>query len=266
MGGYVAFPGGIAAVLRRIPLVVHEQNAIAGTTNRILAQMARRVLTGFPGVLPNAEVVGNPVRRDFDLVPPPEQRFVGRSGPLKLLVVGGSLGANILNTVVPQSLALLPPTLRPQVIHQAGEQQLEPLRQAYAAVQVQADCRTFIKDIAQTLAQVDVVLCRAGAMTVTEVAAVGVAALFVPFPHAIDDHQTANARYLSQGGAAWICPQVDLTPQWLADWLRCRQREELQQVAHKAHQRALPQAAQHIADICEQVAFDAVGRRAKSSS
>lgn len=254
MGGYVAFPGGLAAALRGVPLVVHEQNAVAGTANRTLARLARRVLTGFPNVLPKGEVMGNPVRREVCAVPAPAQRFAGRTGPLNVLVVGGSLGAQALNTVVPRALALLPAAQRPRVTHQAGEQHIQALREAYAQAQVIADCRAFIDDIAGALASADVVICRSGAMTVAEVAAAGVAALFVPFPHAIDDHQTANARYLSDAGAGWLQAQSGLTPQWLSTWLAARNREELLAVAEQARTRALPAAAQHIADACEQAA------------
>jgi UDP-N-acetylglucosamine--N-acetylmuramyl-(pentapeptide) pyrophosphoryl-undecaprenol N-acetylglucosamine transferase len=254
MGGYVAFPGGLAAALRGVPLVVHEQNAVAGTANRTLAHLARRVLTGFPNVLPKGEVMGNPVRREVCAVPAPAHRFAGRTGPLHVLVVGGSLGAQALNTVVPQALELLPAAQRPRVTHQAGEQHIQALREAYAQAQVSADCRAFIDDMADALASADVVICRSGAMTVAEVAAAGVAALFVPFPHAIDDHQTANARYLSDAGAGWLQPQSGLTPQWLSTWLAARGREELLAVAEQARMRALPAAAQHIADACEQAA------------
>jgi UDP-N-acetylglucosamine--N-acetylmuramyl-(pentapeptide) pyrophosphoryl-undecaprenol N-acetylglucosamine transferase len=254
MGGYVAFPGGVAAALRGVPLVVHEQNAVAGTANRTLARMARRVLTGFPNVLPRGEAIGNPVRSELCAVPAPALRFADRSGPLRVLVVGGSLGAQALNTVVPQALALLPAQARPSVTHQAGEQHIQVLRDTYAKADVLADCQAFIVDMAQALAAADVVICRAGAMTVAEVAAAGAAALFVPLPNAIDDHQAANARYLSAAGAAWVQRQAELTAQWLADWLAQRDRTELLAVAEKAHALALPAAAQHIADACEQAA------------
>jgi UDP-N-acetylglucosamine--N-acetylmuramyl-(pentapeptide) pyrophosphoryl-undecaprenol N-acetylglucosamine transferase len=254
MGGYVAFPGGMMAVLRGLPLVVHEQNAVAGTANRWLARLARRVLSGFPDVLPRGEVLGNPVRRDVCALPGPAERYAGRTGPLRMLVVGGSLGAQALNTTLPRALALIDPQARPQVIHQAGAQHLQPLREAYAQAGVPADCRDFIEDMAGAMGQADLLVCRAGAMTVAEVAAAGVAALFVPFPHAIDDHQTANARFLSDAQAAWLCPQGELTPEWLADWLRQRTRPELLAVAERARQHARPQAAADIADVCEQAA------------
>ncbi|MCD0501852.1 undecaprenyldiphospho-muramoylpentapeptide beta-N-acetylglucosaminyltransferase [Bordetella petrii] len=254
MGGYVAFPGGMVAALRGMPLVVHEQNAVAGTANRWLARLARRVLSGFPNVLPRGEALGNPVRGDLCALPEPAARYSGREGTLRMLVVGGSLGAQALNTTLPRALALMDAKIRPHVVHQAGEQHLQALRDAYAQAGVTAECRDFIDDMAAAMADADVLVCRAGAMTVSEVAAAGVAALFVPFPHAIDDHQTANARFLSNDGAAWLCPQPELTPEWLAGWLGQRTRPELQAVAERARQHARPQAAAHIADVCEQAA------------
>src|SRR3546814_706223 len=234
MGGYVAFPGGIMAALSRIPLVIHEQNAVAGTANRWLAKLARKVLVGFPGALPGAVMVGNPVRQALAQATPAAQRYTARQGPLRLLVVGGSLGAAALNTVVPQALAQLPSSERPLVTHQAGERHLAALRASYEQTGVQAICHAFIDDMAAALSDADVVICRAGAMTVAEVAAVGVAALFVPLPHAIDDHQTANARYLSDCQGGWLQKQSELSPQWLAQWLRGISRAELAQIG-RAH-------------------------------
>lgn len=254
MGGYVAFPGGLVAAARRIPLLVHEQNAVAGTANRWLARLASTVMAGFPGALPGARVVGNPVRRELLELPPAALRYQQRSGPLHLLVVGGSLGALALNTVLPQALARIAAEQRPLVHHQAGEPHLAGLRDAYHAAGVDAQCVSFIEDMAQALAWADVIVCRAGAMTVAEVAAAGVAALFVPFPHAIDDHQTANAQYLVRDHAAWMCAQEVFTPQWLAQWLEERTRDELAQIAARAHDHALPQAVQVIADACEHAA------------
>jgi UDP-N-acetylglucosamine--N-acetylmuramyl-(pentapeptide) pyrophosphoryl-undecaprenol N-acetylglucosamine transferase len=252
MGGYVAFPGGMVASLRGIPLLVHEQNAVAGTANRWLAKRAKRVLTGFPNVLPDGEVFGNPVRQALTALPEPAERYRQRTGKLRILVVGGSLGAHVLNTVLPQALALLDANERPEITHQSGEQHLQSLRESYAQAGVQADCRDFIDDMPAAIGQADLLICRAGAMTVAEVAAAGVAALFVPLPHAIDDHQTANARFLSDVQAAWLCPQTTLTPEWLADWLRQRTRSELQSVAERARDYARPQAATDIAEACEQ--------------
>lgn len=254
MGGYVAFPGGLMAALSRVPLVIHEQNAVAGTANRWLARLASRSLTGFPDALPGALMAGNPVRGAFLQAGDVATRYGARSGPLRLLVVGGSLGASILNQVVPQALAQLPVEQRPVVLHQAGEQHIASLRQAYEQAGVQADCRAFIDDMAAALADADLLICRAGAMTVAEVAAVGVAALFVPLPHAIDDHQTRNAGYLADCGAAWQQAQPGFTPDWLAGWLGARNREELQGMAQHAREHAMTQAAETIANACEQAA------------
>lgn len=254
MGGYVAFPGGVMAALRRIPLAIHEQNAVAGTANRWLARLARATLSGFPGTLPGAETVGNPVRSAMLAAAPAEQRYKARSGPLHLLVVGGSLGASALNTIVPAALARVAPEARPIVTHQAGEQHLAMLRQTYEQAGVRARCHAFIEDMAAALSDADIVICRAGAMTVAEVAAIGVAALFVPLPHAIDDHQTANARYLGDGNGAWVRKQPEFTAEWLAQWLMQRTREELLEVALRARERAWPDATRRIADACEHLA------------
>lgn len=254
MGGYVAFPGGVMAKLAGIPLVIHEQNAVAGTANRWLARLASKVLVGFPGALPGAVMVGNPVRQEMLQLAPAAERYAQRPGPLRVLVVGGSLGASVLNRVVPKALGLLPLGQRPLVRHQAGEQHLAGLQSAYAEAGVTAECHAFIDDMAQALAWADVLVCRAGAMTVAEVAAVGVAALFVPLPHAIDDHQTANARYLSDCHGAWLCKQSDLTAEWLAGWLGELNRSQLSAAASHAREHAALHATQHIADACEQSA------------
>jgi UDP-N-acetylglucosamine--N-acetylmuramyl-(pentapeptide) pyrophosphoryl-undecaprenol N-acetylglucosamine transferase len=253
MGGYVAFPGGLMAALQGTPVVIHEQNAVAGTANRWLARIARKVLVGFPGALPGAVMVGNPVRATLVQLPPASERYAGRQGHLRLLVVGGSLGAAVLNNVVPAALARMPADARPQVTHQAGEQHLAGLRSAYEQAGVQADCHAFIDDMAAALSDADIVICRAGAMTVAEVAAVGVAALFVPLPHAIDDHQTANARYLSDCHGGWLKKQSEFTPEWLAQWLGGMTRAELARTAVHAHEHARLDATGHIADACEQL-------------
>lgn len=254
MGGYVAFPGGVMARLAGIPLVVHEQNAVAGTANRWLARLARKVLAGFPGALPGALMVGNPVRKAFLTLPAAAERYAARQGPLQLLVIGGSLGAAILNQVVPEALSRLAPAERPVVRHQAGQQHIAALQQKYRELGVEASCEAFIEDMAATYAQADVVICRAGAMTVAEVAAAGVAALFIPLPHAIDDHQTANARYLADCQGAWLQPQPQFTAEWLADWLRSLNRSVLAEVGQHAHEHACLSATEQIADACEQVA------------
>ncbi|MEX0901011.1 MAG: undecaprenyldiphospho-muramoylpentapeptide beta-N-acetylglucosaminyltransferase [Gammaproteobacteria bacterium] len=215
MGGYVAGPGGVAAWLLRRPLVIHEQNAVGGTTNRLLARFARRVLTGFPGVL-GGECIGNPVRADIAALPPPTTRLHGRSGALRVLVLGGSQGARALNAVVPFAIALLPADRRPQVRHQCGEKLVDEARAAWTAAGVRVDPVAFIDDVAAAYAWADVVVCRAGALTVAELAAAGVASILVPLPHAVDDHQTANARYLVDAGAGELLPESELTPASLA--------------------------------------------------
>lgn len=256
MGGYVAFPGGMMAALRGIPLVVHEQNAVAGTANKWLAKVASRVLSGFPGVLPKGQMVGNPVRTDLLATLGPAQRYGSRSGRLNILVVGGSLGALALNTIVPQALAGIAPDLRPHVVHQSGTQHLETLEKTYANLGVEAECVAFIADMAAAMSAADLLICRAGAMTVAEVAAVGVAALFIPLPHAIDDHQTANAAWLTRENAAWSKAQKELTADWLSSWLQDKTRNELQAVAEKARQCARTDATQLIADVCASVVKD----------
>ena len=224
LGGYISLPGGLMGALMGKSLVLHEQNSVAGMANKVLALVARRVFTAFPKVLAKGQWVGNPLRAEFLVQAAPEARFAGRSGPLKVLVVGGSLGAKALNTVVPQALALIPADQRPLVTHQSGEKQIEELRGNYAAAGVQAQLTPFIDNTAQAFAGADLVICRAGASTVTEIAAVGAPALFVPFPSAVDDHQTHNARFLVDQGAGWLVPQRELTPQVLADMLQKTER------------------------------------------
>ncbi|WP_449370986.1 undecaprenyldiphospho-muramoylpentapeptide beta-N-acetylglucosaminyltransferase [Thiomonas sp.] len=250
MGGYIAFPGGLMSVWSGARLVVHEQNAVAGLANKVLARVADRVYTAFPDVLPGAQWVGNPVRAAICALPAPEQRYAGRSGALQLLVVGGSLGAQALNALVPQALALLPERTRPQVRHQSGARHLPALQQAYADAGVQADCVAFIDDMAAAYAQADLVICRAGASTVTEVACAGVAALFVPFPHAVDDHQTANAQFLAGRDAALLMQQRDLSAQGLAELLQSLDRRRLLQLAQAARALARPDAVQAIVAGC----------------
>lgn len=253
MGGYVSFPGALMAKLAGIPVVVHEQNAVAGTANKSIAKFAARVLTGFPDVLPMGEMVGNPVRQDLLSIAPPEERYTQRQGPLRVLVVGGSLGAMALNTLVPEALGLIPAEQRPMVVHQSGEQHLAVLQEAYAKAGVDARCVAFIDDMAAELSQADIIICRAGAMTVAEVAAVGVAALFVPLPTAIDDHQTANARWLSKEKAAFSYAQKDLKSAQLSELLQSYSREQLKEMAMKARQMAYINATQDIADACVSV-------------
>ena len=251
LGGYITFPGGMMSVLLGKPLVLHEQNSVAGMANKVLAGVADRVFTAFPNVIKNAPWVGNPLRAAFLNQPAPAERFAGRTGPLKVLVVGGSLGAKALNEVVPQALALIPEAIRPEVTHQSGAKQIEALRANYAAAGVKAQLTPFINDTAQAFADADLVICRAGASTVTEIAAVGAAALFVPFPFAVDDHQTSNARFLSDHDAAWLVPQGQLTPQYLADMLQNIERPTLMNRALKAKMMQKLDATQLIVTACE---------------
>ncbi|MFP5466395.1 MAG: undecaprenyldiphospho-muramoylpentapeptide beta-N-acetylglucosaminyltransferase [Gammaproteobacteria bacterium] len=254
LGGYITFPGGMMGTLLGKPLVLHEQNSVAGMANKVLAGVADRVFTAFPGALAKGEWVGNPLRSAFLNQPLPAERFAGRSGPLRVLVVGGSLGAKALNDAVPQALALMPESERPQVIHQSGEKQIDALRASYQAAGVQAELTPFIDDTASAFAQADLVIARAGASTVTEIAAVGAATLFVPFPHAVDDHQTANARFLVDAGAAWLLPQAELTPALLARRLSGLRREQLMEMAVKARQMEKTGAAYAVVKACEQLA------------
>ena len=231
-GGFVSFPGGLMAVARDVPLVIHNLDAKPGLANRILRFGADRVLTGFPNTFGNGNDrkvtwVGNPLRADILAVPPPEERFAGRSGTLNLLVVGGSLGALALNAKVPLALSLLARDERPRVTHQAGEKHIAALRAGYLAVGVDADCVAFIDNMAQRYAEADVIICRAGATTVAEIAAVGLGGVLVPFPHAADDHQVDNARVLADCGAAEMILQHELSPERLADWLRAATRDRI---------------------------------------
>ena len=253
LGGYISFPGGMMAVLLGKPLVLHEQNSVAGLANRVLAEVADRVFTAFPKAMKKAQWVGNPLRRAFLSQPAPAERFAGRSGRLQLLVVGGSLGAQALNEVVPQALARLPEAQRPQVRHQSGARQIDALRQAYASAGVQAELTPFIDDTATAFAEADLVICRAGASTVTEIAAVGAAAVFVPFPHAVDDHQTTNARFLVDAGGGWLLPQGELQPEALAQLLQGLDRQQLLARAEAAWQLKKTEATERVVSACEEL-------------
>jgi len=254
LGGYITFPGGMMGVLLGKPLVLHEQNSVAGMANRVLAGVADRVYSAFPNVLKKSEWIGNPLRDAFLQQPPPEQRFADRTGPLKVLVVGGSLGAKALNEIVPQALALIPREQRPYVLHQSGAKQIDALRDNYAAAGVQAELTPFIEDTAGAFAEADLVICRAGASTVTELAAVGAAALFVPFPFAVDDHQTTNAKFLVDEGGGWLVQQRELTPESLADLLRKLDRAELLRRAIAAKKMEKTQATEQMVAACEALA------------
>ena len=254
LGGYITFPGGMMASLYGRPVVLHEQNSVAGLANKVLAQIADRVFTAFPGVMKTGQWVGNPLRQAFTQQAAPAARFAGRTGPLRILVVGGSLGAKALNDIVPQALALLPAATRPRVVHQSGAKQIEALRANYEAAGVQAELTPFIDDTATAFAEADLVICRAGASTVTELAAIGVAAFFVPFPFAVDDHQTTNAQFLVSQGGGWLMPQAELTAQSMADRLTNLDREVLLHCAEKAHAQKKTNATREVVMACEELA------------
>jgi UDP-N-acetylglucosamine--N-acetylmuramyl-(pentapeptide) pyrophosphoryl-undecaprenol N-acetylglucosamine transferase len=249
MGGFISFPGGMMAVWKNVPLAVHEQNSIAGLANRVLARVADKLLAGFPNVMEKATWVGNPVRDVIAQLPPPAVRYGERQGVLRILVVGGSLGAQALNDALPKALALIPEALRPEVVHQSGERHLSRLQSGYAAAGVKATSVAFIEDMAGAYAWADLVICRSGALTVAELAAAGVASILVPFPHAVDDHQTGNARFLSSAGAAILLPQSELSPERLA-LVANMSREQLLQMAEKARALAKPDATAAVARAC----------------
>jgi UDP-N-acetylglucosamine--N-acetylmuramyl-(pentapeptide) pyrophosphoryl-undecaprenol N-acetylglucosamine transferase len=254
-GGYVSGPGGIAAWLLRIPLLIHEQNAVAGMTNRWLACLAKQVLEAFPGSFApavHARTIGNPVRESIAALAPPAQRFADRNLRARLLVFGGSQGAQRLNAVLPQALAELPSPMRPQVLHQTGERGLESTRAAYAQAQVEAEVLPFIDDMAKTYAWADLAVCRAGAMTVAELQAAGLGALFVPLAVATDDHQTKNAAVMVRIGAARIIQERDLSPGSLSEILRelLSDRARLLNMAEAARGARITDAATRLADLC----------------
>jgi UDP-N-acetylglucosamine--N-acetylmuramyl-(pentapeptide) pyrophosphoryl-undecaprenol N-acetylglucosamine transferase len=249
MGGYTTGPGGVMAWLLRRPLVIHEQNSVAGLTNRLLRPLAHAALEAFPGSLKNAKHTGNPVRRSIAELPFREPDMQSRRP--RLLVVGGSLGAAVLNEQVPAALAELDQQQRPEVWHQTGTGHIDEARKAYADVGVEVKLAAFIEDMSAAYRWADLVLCRAGALTVAELAAVGVASILVPYPHAVDDHQTANAHHLADAGAAVLMPQSHMTPQRLAEQLKLLQQpERLIDMAVHAREKAMPEAAQGVADIC----------------
>lgn len=249
MGGFVTGPGGIMAWLLRRPLVIHEQNSVAGMTNRLLVPFASRVLEAFPGSLKNASHTGNPVRESIARLPFAAPDCSGQ--PVRLLVVGGSLGAAALNELVPAALAGMDPQQRPEVWHQTGLKLIDAAHEAYAKAGVAVRLDAFIDDMAEAYRWADLVLCRAGALTIAELAAVGVASILVPYPHAVDDHQTGNARYLVDAGAAVLLPQSEMdVPRLQRELALLQQPQQLARMAENARARALPQAARSVADAC----------------
>ena len=253
LGGYITFPGGLMGVASGRPLILHEQNAIAGMANQWLGKISHRIFSSFPNALPKAEWVGNPLRSEFLNHPEPAKRYAGRKGPLRVVVMGGSLGAQAINTVLPQALALIPIQDRPSVLHQGGEKHLNDLAMAYKQAGVEAELTAFIDNPAQAMAQADLVICRSGASTVSEIAAIGVAAVMVPFPFAVDDHQTMNAQFLSAQGAGWLLAQHELSAQLLANQLQNLTRDLLLQAAEKAYGLRKTDAAEKIAQACREV-------------
>jgi UDP-N-acetylglucosamine--N-acetylmuramyl-(pentapeptide) pyrophosphoryl-undecaprenol N-acetylglucosamine transferase len=256
-GGYAAGPGGLAAKLRGIPLLVHEQNRIPGMTNRVLARLADQVLQAFPGTWQDkvqAVTCGNPVRESLISLDAPEQRMVQRVGAMRLLVTGGSQGARALNRLVPAAVSLLPADQQPEVIHQAGKGWQEETREAYLQNGVKAEVKEFIDDMAGAYGWADLVICRAGALTVSELAASGIASVLVPFPHAVDDHQTRNAEFLVEVGAAEMMPEAECTAESLATGLGrlLNDREGLLSMASAARSVAIPDSARRVAELCKE--------------
>ena len=254
MGGFASGPGGLMAWLIRKPLLVHEQNAIPGLTNKILARLASVVLQAFPGVFKQAVTTGNPVRQSICEIEKPEDRFISRQtkGGLRLLVIGGSLGAAKLNEVIPQALAKINTAQRPEVIHQTGLKNIESAKIFYTDAGVEAKVEAFIDDMPSVYQWADLVICRSGAMTVFELAAAGIASILIPYPHAVDDHQTFNAYYLERTGAAIIKQQDELTTDWLVEVINdfSANRKKLLDMAMAARKLALPDSAKNIADAC----------------
>lgn len=256
MGGFAAFPGGVMAKLLGKPLVIHEQNSIAGLSNKVLSLIADKTLAAFPSAFGDkAELVGNPVRQDITQLPFPAERYATHQGKLKLLVVGGSLGATALNEVLPKAIATLAESDRPEVIHQAGEKHIAALQANYKAAGVSAESKAFIHNMAELYAWADVVVCRSGALTVAELACVGVASILVPFPHAVDDHQTYNAKYLSDAGAAQLIQQTAFNTQKASEILSNLTREMCQKMAVNAKKLAKPEATATVARICMELAI-----------
>lgn len=263
-GGFASGPGGLAAVLSGIPLVIHEQNAVAGTTNRLLAKIARRILAAFPDAFigrsePDVQVVGNPVRQQIQQLASPSVRYqtrIDQQLPLRLLVVGGSLGAKAINELVPEAVSHLPLNVRPQIWHQTGKIHAEATTALYMKHQVNAKVDAFIDDMAAAYAWADLVICRAGALTVSELMMTGVASILIPLPSAIDDHQTFNAKNLTDVGAGIALVQKDLTAAKLAALLltELADRNHLKSMAEKAQQLAKPNSACDVANVCEEVA------------
>ena len=255
MGGFASGPGGFVCALTRVPLLIHEQNAIPGMTNRLLSRFAKPVMQAFENTFSTAQkvkTVGNPVRKSIVAIETPEQRLKDRTGPLNVLVVGGSLGAVALNEAVIQMLSLMAPQERPNIWHQTGKRNYEQVKQGYDVLGLTPKVSAFIADMSAAFSWADVVVCRAGALTVSELAAAGVASILVPYPFAVDDHQTANANYLVNQGAAWLRPQSALSADALAEDIRTltQSREQVMAMSKAARAQAKPEAAGLVAKFC----------------
>ncbi len=255
LGGFVAGPGGVASKLKGKALVIHEQNAIAGSTNKLLAKIADKVLTAFPSVLRRGECIGNPVRKEIESIAEPSARIPGRESRIRLLVVGGSRGALAINKLLPGAMSLIEKSDRLDIWHQAGAGKDTATKALYEAAGVPAKVDAFVDDMAEAFAWADVVVCRAGALTVSELAAVGLGSILIPFPFAIDDHQTENANYLASQGAAYLRQQSELTSEKLAELLKSFifDRTKLLDMASKARSLAKPCAVKVFADYCDEV-------------
>lgn len=250
-GGYISFPGGLMAKLLGKKLVLHEQNSIPGMANKILSKIADKVFSAYPGALINGEWIGNPLREEFLKEKSPEERFKNREGNLKLLVIGGSLGAKALNDVVPKALSLIEEKDRPLTVHQSGEKQIKDLRKNYLESKVNAELTPFINNTAKAFAEADLIIARAGASTVTEIAAIGAATIFVPFPQAVDDHQTFNAKFLVDNRGGILIQQRDLTPEKLAEIIKGLNREKLLYFANKSYEKRRTAAVELMFRYCE---------------
>lgn len=255
-GGFITAPGGFAAKLSGVPIMIHEQNAVVGLANKMLAKLARRVVFAFPQAFPDADRenwVGNPVRQDIAMLPEPKQRFANREGALKITVIGGSLGARIFNELLPQALALLPEQQRPSLTHQTGRGNLASVQQAYAQQHINVDCVEFINDMTAVYQNSDILICRAGALTIAELAAAGLGALLVPFPHAVDDHQTVNARSFVSVQAGLLLPQAQLNAENFAQAIANLTREQCLTWANNARTLAMSDSAEKVANIAQQI-------------
>lgn len=256
MGGFASGPGGLASWMKRCPLIIHEQNAKAGLTNKLLSRLAKKVLAGFPDAFNSlSQVVGNPVRQEIEQLPSPSDRFARPSSRLRLLVLGGSLGAQALNEKIPEAIRLLPETSRPEIIHQTGEKHFSDAKKHYETSGVQAKLVPFVEDMAAAYAWADLVICRAGALTVAELCSVGLGAIFVPFPFAVDDHQTANAHFMVKREAAICVQQSDLTVSRLAAMISelSQQPDKRVRMAKAAYELRSTNVAAHIYQICKEV-------------